>query len=75
MMEIHNIQPEDAGEYVCRASNILQSSKPNVIQLNVEGKQLLWKNWFTMPSEQKIIIMGRNVSKALDWLVLKAFIS
>ena len=43
MMEIHNIQPEDAGEYVCRASNILQSSKPNVIQLNVEGKRLLWK--------------------------------
>ena len=43
MMAIYNIQPEDAGVYVCRASNILQSSKPNVIQLNVEGKRLPWK--------------------------------
>ena len=75
MLEIHNIQPEDAGEYVCRASNILQSSKPNVIQLNVEGKQLLWKTGLLCLLNKKIIIMGRNVSKALDWLVLKAFIS
>ena len=42
MLEIRKIQSGDAGEYTCRSTNSVNSSKPITIQLNVDGEGSLW---------------------------------